>query len=160
MPVVPSSFVNEPLVKMKDLLEATARFPTWAAASGRVFYHEATEVQRLTRPYAVVGLGGIQGRTNAGGGTWHYGISGSLTVMFVADQDDNTVADQVNTFSNDTGEIVAQMLEISGGPTASFAIEEWAAPEEALLSDKKDFPNEVPFILALYEFSYGASPVR
>jgi hypothetical protein len=164
MPVVPTSLEAKPLLKLKQLLEASATFQSWAAATGRVHYVGVTidPAAPLTRPYAIIGFvqeDGFLLETTAGGATWHYAASGSLLLLLFADVDTATsIADQMVTFTNKTGAIIAEMAAISGGAAGAFACNRFERLEGPSLVDEDEHSDEPDYIVSVFMLSYGGSP--
>lgn len=163
MAVVPANLEALPLKNLKDLLEASTTFQSWAAASGRVFYVGVPidGETPLTRPYAIISFVGEDGfaiETFAGGATYEYEARGSLAMMLFADVNTATsLADQVLTFANTTGLILEEMAANSGS-SGFFAFDACARTEGPyLVSDDQD-ADEPDYISSTYRFDYGGSP--
>lgn len=155
-----------PLKRLKDLLEASTTFRLWAAASGRVHYvgvpiDGETE---LTRPYAIVsfiGEGGFTLQSSSGGATYHYEASGSLVLLLFADVNTATgLADQVLSFVNITGKIIAEMAELSGAGAGAFAFTSVTRTEGPFLAADNKHAKEPEYVTSVYVFDYAGTPTE
>lgn len=164
MAVVPDNMEALPLKRLKDLLEATAKWGTWASPFGRVHYvSEPIDGEtELTRPYAIVSFIGEDGfslQLAAGGATYHYEASGSLALLIFADVNTATdLADQVLTFVNTTGLIIAQMAALSGAGAGAFAFSGVTRSEGPYLVADDEHADEPDYITSVYRFDFGGTP--
>lgn len=166
MAVVPANMEALPLKRLKDLVEASATFGTWASPFGRVHYvSEPIDGEtELTRPYAIVSFIGEDGfalQSPMGGATYHYEASGSLALLLFADVNTATdLADQVLTFVNTTGLIIAEMAEVSGGGAGDFAFTGVTRIEGPYLVNDDEHADEPDYITSVYRFDYAGTPIE
>lgn len=166
MAVTPTNMEALPLKRLKDLVEASTTFKLWAAVSGRVHYvSEPIDGEtELTRPYAIVSFIGEDGfalQSPFGGATYHYEASGSLALLLFADVNTATaLADQVLTFVNITGKIIAEMAELSGAGAGAFAFSAVTRTEGPYLANDDEHADEPDYITSTYRFDYAGTPTE
>lgn len=167
MAVVPTGTESRPLRRLKDTLEASSAFTDWAAPFGRVhLVGETIDPENpLARPYAIVGFVPEEGWAattldESGGATFHFKDSGSVGLLLFADVDpEDTEEEQVLTFTNATGAIMAELGELAGGGSGAFAFHTVTRTDGPWLVAEDEHADEAKYILSKYRFEYRGFPL-
>lgn len=162
MPVEPTGIEGLPLKGLKDLLEASSTFASWAAASGRVHYVGVADPSSATRPYAIVGFtqDGFGLSKRAGGTSTHHAVRGAVSLFFFNDVDTGqTIPDQFVTFMNTLSAIIKEMADAAGGSTGAFDFGDGDRIDGPHLNDEDEDTDEPDYITAVYVFAYAGSVI-
>lgn len=164
MAVTPTGFVSLPMANLKESLAQCAAFRTFvgaesvAAARALIYQLDVVDPASIDRPYAVVGLGEINGEKIAGGAQNVFSASGAPMFILVADV--NTALphdDQVLTMTNALGAIVVQLAQNTGA-YGYFSFDQFTISAKLTNDDK--YPDEGPMVEGLCVFPYDGSPIE
>ncbi len=158
MAVTPTGPESLPLANLRTLIQASATFVSWAAATGRVHLIGMDDPNALVRPYAIVSF--VQD-------DWHLDrtavevgeVGGSLVFHFFASVIvAQTISDQVLSFMNKTGAIIAEMAAVAGDGSGGFNFRRIMRTEGPRLKDEDDYQDEADFITSGYAVTFGGTP--